>query len=137
MLIAPNPLMIRQWQLSFDRGKIINPAIAFVSVVTFGGLSYRLYGSLNHEKAEIYALSALLVFAIYPWTRIVMWPTNTKLFKKYAEMNNLSIEDKATEVGLAKGESTKELVDRWGSLNFARGMFPLVGAVLGTWATLA
>ena len=66
-----------------------------------------------------------------------MMSTNRKLFKKYDEMKELAVGEKATEVGLTKGESTKELVDRWGMLNLGRGMFPLVGAVLGLWATLA
>ena len=66
-----------------------------------------------------------------------MMSTNRKLFKKYDEMKELDVGEKATEVGLTKGESTKELVDRWGMLNLGRGMFPLVGAVLGLWATLA
>lgn len=65
-----------------------------------------------------------------------MMPTNRKLFKKYDEMKGLSVNEKATEVGLAKGESTKELVNWWGTLNVGRGLLPLVGAVMGLWATL-
>lgn len=137
LLLAPNPVMARQWQASFNRGKIINPAIAILSSLTYGFLSYKLYGTLNHYKAEFYALSAALVLGIWPWTLLVMWPTNEKLFKKYEEMKNLSVQEKATEVGLVNGESTKELVDRWGMLNIGRGLLPLVGAVLGTWATLS
>lgn len=137
LLLAPSPLLARQWQATFDRGKIINPAIGLVSVVTYGFLSYRLYGGLNHPKAEMYALSAILVFGMVPWTQLVMWPTNVALFQKYDEMKNLGIEEKATEVGLTKGKSTKELVDTWGTLNVLRGLFPLAGAVLGTWTTLS
>lgn len=66
-----------------------------------------------------------------------MMSTNRKLFKKHDEMKGLDVGEKATEVGLAKGESAKELVDRWGMLNLGRSVFPLVGAVLGLWATLA
>lgn len=65
-----------------------------------------------------------------------MMPTNHKLFRKHDEVKGLDVSEKATEVGLPKGESTKELVDRWGMLNLGRGVFPLVGAVLGLWATL-
>ena len=136
ILLAPSPVLARQWQSSFDRGKIINPAVALVSIFSYAWLSYKLYGTLNHPKAEMYALSALLTFGIWPWTIIIMMPTNKKLFKKYAEMKNLSVEEKATEVGLPKGESTKELVDWWGVLNAWRSVMPLAGAVLGLWATL-
>ena len=74
---------------------------------------------------------------IFPYTIFGMMSTNQKLLKKHDEMKGLDVGEKATEVGLAKGESTKELIDRWGMLNLGRGMFPLVGAVLGLWATLA
>lgn len=121
----------------FDRGKILNPAIGVVSMVSYGYLSYSLYGTLNHPKAEMYGLSVLAVFAIFPYTVFGMMSTNQKLFKKHDEMKGLDVGEKAMEVGLAKGESAKELVDRWGILNVGRGVFPLVGAVLGLWATLA
>ena len=136
-LIAPSPLLVRQWQLSYDVGKIMNPAIAIVSAISYGYLSYKLYGGLNHPKAEMYGLSALVSFGVVPYTMLVMLSTNQKLFKKHDEMKAMDVGEKATEVGLAKGESTKELVDRWGMMNVGRGMFPLVGAVLGLWATLA
>ena len=128
--------MVRQWRVSFDRGKILNPAIDLVSVVSYGYLAYRLYGTLNHPKAEMYGLSALATLAIFPYTWFVMMGTNKKLFRKLDEMKGLDVSEKATEVGLAKGESAKELVDRWGILNVGRGAFPLVGAVLGLWASL-
>ena len=85
----------------------------------------------------MYGLSALATFVIWPYTIFGMMPTNQKLLKKHDEMKGLDVGEKATEVGLAKGESTKELVDRWGMLNLGRGFFPLLGAVLGLWTTLA
>jgi len=136
LLLAPSPILARQWQESFDRDKVINPAIALVSAVSYFWLSWRLYGGLNHPKAEMYALSAICALGIAPYTTFIMMPTNRKLFTKYDEMKGLSVQEKATDVGLARGESTKERVDRWGALNLVRGMFPLVGAVLGLWATL-
>lgn len=84
----------------------------------------------------MYALSALFTLGIVPYTMIGMLPTNKKLKKKVEEMEGLDIGEKATEIGLAKGESAKELLDWWGVLNFGRGVFPLVGAYLGLWATL-
>ena len=85
----------------------------------------------------MYGLSALATFGIWPYTILGMMPTNRKLHKKHDEMKGLDVGEKATEVGLAKGESTKELVDKWGVLNVGRGLFPLLGAVLGLWTTLA
>lgn len=137
ILLAPSPLLARQWQAMFDRGVIINPSIAVISAISYGVLSYKLYGGLNHPKAEMYALSALFASAMLPYTRLVMWSTNLALFRKYDEMKNLGLEERATEAGVAKGQSTKELVDKWGTLNLVRGMFPLIGAVIGTWTTLS
>lgn len=137
ILLAPSPLLARQWQATFDRGKVINPSIAVLSAISYGVLSYKLYGGLNHPKAEMYALSALFAFGMMPYTRLVMWSTNLALFRKYDQMKNLGVEEKATETGLEKGQSTKELVDKWGTLNLVRGLLPLVGAVIGTWATLS
>ena len=105
--------------------------------MSYAYLSYRLYGTLNHPKAEMYGLSGLAALGIYPYTIFVMMPTNQELFQKHDEMKGLHVGEKATEVGLAKGESTKELLDKWGMLNLGRGMLPLVGAVLGLWTTLA
>lgn len=85
----------------------------------------------------MYGLSALATFGLWPYTIFGMMSTNRKLFKKHDEMKRLDVGEKAAEVGLAKGESVKELVDRWGMLNLGRAVFPLVGAVVGLWATLA
>ncbi|KAK0509279.1 hypothetical protein JMJ35_008650 [Cladonia borealis] len=135
-LLAPSPILVRQWHSAYESGKIINPSISALSALSYAFLSYRLYGTLNHPKAEMYALSALLTVAIVPYTAIGMQPTNKKLKKKLEEMKGLDIGEKATEIGLAKGESAKELLDWWATLNFGRGIFPLVGAILGMWATL-
>ena len=84
----------------------------------------------------MYALSALFTLAIVPYTVLAMQPTNKKLGRKLEEMKGLDIGEKATEIGLAKGESAKELLDWWATLNLGRGLFPLVGSILGLWATL-
>ena len=121
----------------FDRGKLLNPASALVSSLSYAYLAYRLYGTLNHPKAEMYGLSALVPLAIVPYTILAMMGTNRKLFGKCDEMAGLEAGAKVTEVGLKRGESVKELVDKWGMLNLGRGVFPLVGAVLGLWVTLS
>ena len=107
-----------------------------VSALAYAFVTYKLYRTLHHPKAEIYAISALFALSIAPYTIMFMLPTNKKLQRKLEEMKGLDVGEKATEVGLAKGESTKELLDWWATLNFGRGLLPLVGAVLGLWATL-
>ena len=136
MLLAPGQVLARQWQIAFDRGKLINPSLALISATAYGFLTYSLYKTLNHTKAEIYAVAAIVTMSLWPWTTIVMWPTNVKLFKKYDEMKDMGIKEEAIETGAAKGESIKELVDWWGVLNVGRSLFPMAGALLGSWATL-
>lgn len=138
LLLAPSPVLARQWQLAFDRGRIINPAIALVSIFSYLWLSWSFYGGLNQHKAEMYALSAICTFGIWPYTIFSMMPINDKLFKKYDEFKEMNVtSEKAKEVGLAKGETTQELVQAWGNNNIGRVVFPTVGAVLGMWVTLS
>ena len=134
--MSPNPLVVRQWKKSFDIGKIVHPAIAMLSVAAYGYLAYQMKGTLNQHKAELYGLCALSNLMIMPWTIIVMMPTNKKLFKKYDEAATVTGSEEITEVGLPRGESAKELIDWWSTMNVARGFMPLVGAVLGVWATI-
>jgi Domain of unknown function (DUF1772) len=55
---------------------------------------------------------------------------------KAESMAATSLEDTSAEAGVAKEETTHALVDRWGTLNLARAVVPLVASVLGAWATL-
>lgn len=128
---------MRQWRVSFGRGKLLNPGVALVSAFAYAYLSYTFYGTLNHGKAEMYGAAALATMGIWPYTVLGMMGTNRKLNEKVEEMKGLGVGEKATEVGLARGESAKELVDKWGVLNVGRGLLPLVGAVLGLWTSLA
>ena len=75
--------------------------------------------------------------SIVPFTLLVMSNVNGKLDAAAEESKSLKITEQLSEVKGARGESTKELVDWWATLNFVRGLFPLTGAVLGLWATLA
>ena len=137
LLLAPNSLIVRQWKKTFDIGKIAHPAIAIVSIVAYGYLAYEMKGTLNQHKAELYGLCALLDLMIWPWTIIVMMPTNKKLFRKHEEAMAVQENEEITEVGLPKGQSSKELVDWWGTMNVVRACFPLGAAALGVWATVS
>ena len=137
LLLAPNPLIVRQWKKSFDIGKIAHPAIALVSAIAYGYLAYQMKGTLDQHKAELYGLCVLSDLMIWPWTILVMMSTNKKLFRKHDEAMAVQGSEEVTEVGLPKGESAKELVDWWSTLNVVRGCFPLVAAALGVWATVS
>lgn len=139
LLLAPTPLLVRQWRTTFLLGKSVAPPIAIASSASYAYLAMMLYNaplSVNHPRGELYALAALLTVSIVPYTLFVMKDVNAKLMAR-AEEASLDVKNEVTEIGMPKGESAKELLDWWAVLNLGRGVFPLLGAVLGAWASLA
>ncbi len=121
----------------FDRGKVTAPPIAMVSSAAFGYLAYRLSKTLNQTKGELYGLAAISTLSIVPYTLIFMRGVNGKLISKSDDPNNMSLDDIVANLNKDGEESTKELIDWWATLNFGRGLLPLVGTIVGTWATFA
>ena len=136
LLLSPSPLLVRQWQKSFDVAKIAHPALALISSTAYAYVAYQWQGTLKQREAELYGVAIAANLLIWPWTLLVMMPTNKKLFKKYAESQTVKGTEQIAEVGLPKGESSKELVEKWGNLNYIRGCMPLVGALLGAYISL-
>ena len=136
-MLAPEPLVARQWKKVYDRGVSTSPPLALTSALMFSFVSYKWYGTLNQPKAELYGLSALLTIGIVPYTLLVMLPTNKKLMNRAEEAEALSAEQQLIGAkDTSKDPSTKELLDRWATHNLARGLFPLAGSVLGLWTSL-
>lgn len=136
LLLAPAPLAARQWRLLFEHGRVSAPPLAFLSALSFSYLSYKFYGTLNHAKAELYALCSVLGIAIIPYTIVMMSGVNAKLSSK-AENAEAVVLEMSAEVAAPKGDSVNELLDLWATNNFARGLFPLASAVLGLWTSLS
>lgn len=92
-------------------------------------------------RSRIYAsAAAITISGIIPYTLLVMKgpnAVNDKLIAKVENSSGFDVTEKATEAGLPKGETTKELLGNWAIHNAVRGLFPLTAAVLGMWATLA
>ena len=85
----------------------------------------------------MYALSGLLTIGIVPFTMVFMGKLNDKLTRKAEDSKALKAEDHVVQAGMPKGESSKELLDRWATYNFIRGLFPLAGAILGLWTAIS
>jgi hypothetical protein len=64
-----------------------------------------------------------------PFTVLFIAPVNDKLIAKMHEMESTSLEDEAIEKGVAEGETTHALIDKWATLNVARAVFIAVGAL--------
>lgn len=91
------------------------------------------YTAYQHHQTHLYspyvtALStaAALTASIMPYTWVVMSSTNSRLFELAARADGEGLSGK--EEAEARG-----CVERWGRLNFWRGMVPLVGGVVGGW----
>lgn len=135
---APDSTMVRQWRTVYNRGANAAPLLSVISTASFGFLSFKLVKTLNQGKAEAYALAALSTISIVPYTLLVMASTNKKLKDKAAQADK---EKKKAENRISKDERgntelVKDLVVRWQLLNAGRGVFPLVGALLGLYTTL-
>lgn len=136
LLLAPPQTMIKQWQKSFDVGKIVHPGLSLLSSFAYGYIAYQWQGTLHQRAAEMYGVCIAANLAIWPWTIFVMMPTNKKLFKRFDEVTGSKAGQDYTEPERPQGESTKELVQSWSRMNVIRGFMPLVGCVLGVWMSV-
>jgi hypothetical protein len=74
-------------------------------------------------------VASLVLPCIVPFTFVFIAPLNDKLTEKMNEMDGASLEDLAVERGVAQGETTHALIDKWATLNVARAAFIAVGAL--------
>ncbi|KAL8873299.1 MAG: hypothetical protein Q9174_001214 [Haloplaca sp. 1 TL-2023] len=135
MAQAPNTLLVREWKTTYNRGAAASPALAIVSTFSFAYLSYNLVFTLNQHKAEVYALAALVTGSIVPYTLIFMKGINAQLNRKVQESKHLDRSDEFNEKEAKKGELSQDLLNRWATWNFGRGLLPFAGACLGVYAS--
>jgi len=133
---APSPLSAKQWRVLYLKGVVVAPPFAALTSITFGYLSYTFKQS-SRPNAEFYGLAAASVIGIIPYTLIFMKGINDRLTARAAEAEMLDATDKISQVGMPKGESTNELLDKWAFYNAIRCVFPLMATAFGMWATLA
>jgi len=152
---APAPLAVKQWYTIFTRGGAIARPLAAISALATGYLAYHRTFShipshipfsptptppsnnITNDQTEdrtstpfrLNALATLLLPSIVPFTLLVLGPTNDKLMAKKDELANASLRDKHVEQFAKEGETVKELMDKWASLNLARALLVGVGAV--------
>ena len=100
--------LLQEWQPSYKRGAAMQASIAVVAFV-LGVLAWWQTSSLA------YLVGAVLIILPWPWTLIVMMPTNRALEAMDAACVN---------------PQARALILRWGNLH-------LVRAALGVLATLA
>ncbi|KAM0278858.1 hypothetical protein ACHAQH_004936 [Verticillium albo-atrum] len=107
------------WSIMFRRGAVAGPR---VSMTNFMVLAYAAYG--RHDAGLAWAPylgGGLFTLLVMPFTLGIMMPTNNALLAA------------ASGAKVLKAAEVKELLRRWQTLNFARGLFPLAGAMVALW----
>ena len=106
-LACGTELAARQFAPSYKRATVMQVSLALVA--TLAGLTQWLYGA-----GAAWLAGALLIFAVIPFTLIVILPTNNKLLEPGR--------DKASE-------ETRWLLERWGRLHAVRSLLSLAATV--------
>jgi hypothetical protein len=100
--------LLAEWKPSYARGAVMQASLALVSAVA-GSIAFWL------TRDWLWMLGALLIFANWPYTLLVILPVNKRI--------------EATAPDQANAE-TRALILRWGALHAGRSL-------LGVAATLA
>ncbi|KAF2107034.1 hypothetical protein BDV96DRAFT_654126 [Lophiotrema nucula] len=121
-----------QWRTLFNAGITPVVTLAMSSAAGFALLAYRATytptptspGQVNTLKRNLYVAAAIGAFSLAPYTAILMGNVNDTLMQRAAQAAKEEVKD------------THELVRRWGTLNFNRGLLLLAGAACGVVASV-
>ena len=127
ILAAGSPkFSIPQINALFSSGSHVFPQLATLATAGFAYLAYLAPYSSNTQLR--YVAAAVVTIGIAPFTMLVMLPTNMTL---------RSIEPTDEGVKKAGGDDrVRALIQKFKSLNAARGLIMAAGAGLGLWAAL-
>lgn len=127
--VSPNTIA-RQWKYFYDNGSTQNPPIsmAIASALFYVAWSVRqgsaLYKPTPYSRSGLFTAAGVSILGIVPFTLVFMAKTNGALAKK------------AQSASEASSVEVVELLNKWTTLNFVRGLFPLVGSVCAITASL-
>lgn len=111
--------LAEQWAGIYNRGKLLGPQVAVLSLLGYGFLAYQRSVVEARPGWGNFVGAAVLTLSIVPFTKIFMDPTNQAL---------LTTADGTSVLGET---AVKELLVRWKDLNLTRALFPLAGAAMG------
>lgn len=84
----------------------------------------------------LYLTSATLLASIIPYSAALLLPLNQKLEAKAKDLASASLTDASVEAGVAKEETTHQLVDQWATINLGRSVLAGLSAILAAWASV-
>lgn len=103
-----------QWAPSYKRATVMQVTLAVVA--TLAGFTRGLQGG-----GAVWFWAAVLIFAVIPFTAVVILPTNNRLLAPGR--------DKASA-------ETRALLEKWGRLHAVRSGMSLAASVLFIWAAM-
>lgn len=121
--LANDPtVLVSQWRRMYWYGHKTMPVLAIGTFVLYASLCIQRLRA--RRSWGVLALAAAITMTMLPFTWVVMAPTNNTLFRLDAEgqLGSLTIGT----------EEAKDLVVKWARLHFMRCLFPLSGALIGT-----
>jgi Domain of unknown function (DUF1772) len=137
VLQSPSPVLaIRQWHSVFTRGlTLVRPLCGTAALSSFF-LAYVMYPLAESPLVwKLYLIGGISSFAIFPWTIIILNPTNWKLVGKTEQVARLHYTDlPEKEAGISSDMIHKD-IQKWGSLNLVRTVMLLITVVTSTIAT--
>jgi hypothetical protein len=113
-LALDDKALLAEWKPSYARGKAMQSNLAFASTA-FGVIAAYLAWDWS------WLLGALLIFANWPYTIVVIFPVNKVL------------EATAPEAANAQ---TRALIEKWGTLHAGRSALGLAATLVYLWAIL-
>ena len=125
----PQALLLRQWKHFFDIAKLLSPGTGIVTALTYVYLAFNVPAA-----ARAYAAAAGLSIATMPFTVFFIFPTNNAL-DGALHAAEAKKSGKGSAEGAVSDEEARRLVAKWGALNWVRALLPIMGVVVGAWAT--
>ncbi|TIS54011.1 DUF1772 domain-containing protein [Mesorhizobium sp.] len=105
--------LLQEWQPAYKRGAAMQASIAVVACV-FGVIAWWQTGGLA------YLVGAVLIILPWPWTLIVMMPTNRSL--------------EAMDAAAANPQA-RALIVKWGNLHLVRAALGVLAALAFLWGS--
>ncbi|GES62360.1 DUF1772-domain-containing protein [Aspergillus terreus] len=128
----PAGLAVKAWRNMYQRGRAQNPPIAAATAACFLYCAWAVRGGTSlapltpRNAPVLYCAAAALTLAIVPYTLAAMMPTNSALIAKAD----------AKELGAQESSEAGPLLQKWTKLNAIRGVWPLLGGLVGIMAAL-
>jgi hypothetical protein len=104
--------LLAQWKPSYARGRLMQASLAAVSAV-LGVLAF--FATYDWR----WLLGAALILAPWPYTLVIIMPTNKKI--------------EATPAGQAS-DATRGLIEKWGGLHAVRTALGIAATLVYLWA---